>query len=164
MPSGGSTKFQTWFSYMDSITEFMASSHSAESGPIICFLVSCRSIVVTTTILHPQTTRWFSTKSALPTRFSCNLDRSLYNTCSGFHFIHNRKLQNNFWCCATLTKWQRFSNLAELHCPPTHLFARKHFLVKSTFCDKHFCLRFGDRRNTQYFGITFEEALIRFWL
>ncbi|KAK9106738.1 hypothetical protein Syun_022749 [Stephania yunnanensis] len=34
-PSGKLTKFQTWLSYMDCISEFMALSHLSESGPDI---------------------------------------------------------------------------------------------------------------------------------
>src|SRR5215210_4711227 len=34
-PSGKSTKVHTWFSYMDSISDFMAECHLSESGLII---------------------------------------------------------------------------------------------------------------------------------
>src|SRR3954468_18815552 len=37
-PSGGITKSHTWFSYMDSISDFMACSHSVELGLIIASL------------------------------------------------------------------------------------------------------------------------------
>jgi hypothetical protein len=33
-PSGGSTKVQTWLTYMESISDLMASSHFSESGHV----------------------------------------------------------------------------------------------------------------------------------
>src|SRR3954467_15957883 len=47
-PSGKSTKVHTWFSYMDPISDFMASCHLSESGLIIASSYVAGSSVLST--------------------------------------------------------------------------------------------------------------------
>src|SRR4051812_26581137 len=50
-PSGKSTKFHTWFSYVDPISDFMASCHLSESGLIIASLYVAGSSVLSTNMI-----------------------------------------------------------------------------------------------------------------
>ena len=67
-------------------------------------------------------------------------DRSTYISCRGFRISRSRKLWNHFQGSFPLIWWRRYCYLIELHCPPTHLFARTIFFKSISFCGKIFCL------------------------
>ena len=76
----------------------------------------------------------------MPTWFSCKFDRSPYISCRGFCISHSRKLWNYFQGFFSLTWWQRYCYLVELHCPPTHSFARNIFFKIIPLFVANFCL------------------------
>ena len=118
-------------SYMYTISDFMASSHLTESGPIIASLYAVGSIVAS---ISGATTL-------------CR------------HGSHGRHgcLRNGFRCCATLLILFRFNNLIEFYCPPTHTrnsFSRN----KPLLATKHFAFGLSvEEIPSIFFGITYKD-------
>ena len=70
-PLSSSTKVYTLFSYMDPLSDFMASSHLSESGPTIAFSITRRFIVAQQHDLQDRVTILLcsSTRPCRPMRF-----------------------------------------------------------------------------------------------
>ena len=126
MPSGGSTKFQTWFSYMDTIADFMAYGHfdgvRAHHSVFACswFIIVQQQFFVIKSFI------WSQSQPDLRGSIGTSIFGTTILCRHGSSEICGR-LRNYFRRCATLLILLRFNNHIEFYCPPTKPFTRNSF-------------------------------------